>query len=137
VIKDRQTLERSNMRAFRMCRSICKTRTRCSYRRSQRPTTSHCKDLTTARLRSFFVLARNSPTSTRILRGLHTSLTTLSLTCCSTIASLQDGTIKATHRQWPAFFYENGVYDPDDKAKGLFRGHIAWRVCIPLAVDLC
>ena len=64
-------------------------------------------------------------------------LTTLSLTRCSIITGLQDGVVKATHRQWPTYFYEDGVYDPSDKLKGLFRGHIAWRVCFSLVVDLC
>ena len=50
------------------------------------------------------------------------------------IAGLQDGTVHATYRQWPSYFYEDGAYDPNDKLKGLFRGHIAWRVRISLVL---
>ncbi|KAI6140035.1 hypothetical protein BKA82DRAFT_4217753 [Pisolithus tinctorius] len=42
------------------------------------------------------------------------------------MAGLQDGSIPATTFNWPTFFYEDGVYDPEDQLKGLFQGHIAW-----------
>ena len=51
------------------------------------------------------------------------------------IAGLQDGTVHATYRQWPSYFYEDGAYDPNDKLKGLFRGHIAWRVRISVVAN--
>ena len=31
---------------------------------------------------------------------------------------------------WPTGFYEEGVYDPHDKAKDLFRNHVVARVSL-------
>lgn len=50
------------------------------------------------------------------------------------MAGLQDGSIPATTFNWPTFFYEDGVYDPEDRLKGLFRGHIAWRFYVHLFI---
>ncbi|KAI6148906.1 hypothetical protein BKA82DRAFT_4014824 [Pisolithus tinctorius] len=43
------------------------------------------------------------------------------------MAGLQDGSIPVTTFNWPMFFYEDSVYDPEDQLKGLFQGHIAWQ----------
>ncbi|KAG8220348.1 hypothetical protein J3R82DRAFT_3443, partial [Butyriboletus roseoflavus] len=59
---------------------------------------------------------------------------TTSLTCHRIIGTLQDGQIKATAANWPTMFYEDGVYDPDDRMKGLFRGHAALRVYLHLFI---
>ncbi|KAI6002364.1 hypothetical protein F5J12DRAFT_783845 [Pisolithus orientalis] len=45
------------------------------------------------------------------------------------MVGLQDGSIPATTFNWPMFFYEDSVYDPEDQLKGLFWGHIAWQSC--------
>ncbi|KAG1816766.1 uncharacterized protein BJ212DRAFT_1480623 [Suillus subaureus] len=37
---------------------------------------------------------------------------------------LQSGKIKMAAMSWPTGFYEHGIYDPQDKTKGLFRNHI-------------
>ncbi|KIK38437.1 hypothetical protein CY34DRAFT_91007 [Suillus luteus UH-Slu-Lm8-n1] len=37
---------------------------------------------------------------------------------------LQSGKIKMAATSWPTGFYENGVYDPQDKTNGLFRNHV-------------
>ncbi|KAL4079787.1 hypothetical protein J3A83DRAFT_4398683 [Scleroderma citrinum] len=48
---------------------------------------------------------------------------------CSTdlgiIAALQEGLFNTSTSNWPACFYEEGVYDPEDKLKGLFHSHAA------------
>ncbi|KAL4067121.1 hypothetical protein V8B97DRAFT_2025225 [Scleroderma yunnanense] len=44
------------------------------------------------------------------------------------IVGPQDGAVKATHCQWLTYFYEDSVYDPTDKVKGLFCGNIPWCV---------
>ncbi|KAF8551670.1 hypothetical protein OG21DRAFT_1524278 [Imleria badia] len=43
------------------------------------------------------------------------------------IGALQEGTIKTTAASWLTCFYEEGVYDLENRAKGLFRGHSAFR----------
>ncbi|KAG1844604.1 hypothetical protein F4604DRAFT_1937447 [Suillus subluteus] len=40
---------------------------------------------------------------------------------------LQSGKIKMVATSWPTGFYENGVYDSQDKTKGLFRNHVVAR----------
>ncbi|KAG1840052.1 hypothetical protein F4604DRAFT_1940290 [Suillus subluteus] len=40
---------------------------------------------------------------------------------------LQSGKIKMAATSWPTGFYENGVYDSQDKTKGLFRNHVVAR----------
>ncbi|KAI6042234.1 hypothetical protein EDC04DRAFT_2601030 [Pisolithus marmoratus] len=50
----------------------------------------------------------------------------LSKEWCSTIIALQTGAIPITTYNWPSFFYEDGVYDPQNWHRGLFCGHIAW-----------
>jgi hypothetical protein len=42
--------------------------------------------------------------------------------------NLQSGKLKMTATNWPTGFYEDGIYDPQDKAKGLFRNHVVVRV---------
>ena len=37
--------------------------------------------------------------------------------------ALQVGDFPMKLSRWPAGFYENGIYDPDDKIIGLFRNH--------------
>ncbi|KAF8443782.1 hypothetical protein L210DRAFT_3643378 [Boletus edulis BED1] len=39
----------------------------------------------------------------------------------------QEGTIRTMAGNWPTCFYEEGVYDPENRAEGLFRGHAAFR----------
>ncbi|KAJ7288086.1 hypothetical protein C8J57DRAFT_1641160 [Mycena rebaudengoi] len=46
----------------------------------------------------------------------------------STLKGLLDGTIKLTHRKWPACFYADGAYDPSDPQKGLFRSDFLLRI---------
>lgn len=46
----------------------------------------------------------------------------------SSMAALQAGEVAMTARNWPTLFYEDGVYDPMEKTKGLFRNHIVIRV---------
>jgi len=43
---------------------------------------------------------------------------------------LQSGKLKMTATNWLTGFYEEGVYDPEDKAKGLFRNHVV--ACVSL-----
>lgn len=41
---------------------------------------------------------------------------------------LQAGEIQMIASKWPAGFYEEGTYNPSDRAKGLFRNHVVARV---------
>lgn len=41
---------------------------------------------------------------------------------------LQSGKLKMTAMNWPTGFYEDGIYDSQDKTKGLFRNHVVARV---------
>lgn len=50
------------------------------------------------------------------------------------MAAIQDGSIRVTEYMWPSYFYEDGVYDPEDRSKGLFHGHIAWRFYVHLFI---
>ncbi|KAH0826335.1 hypothetical protein J3R83DRAFT_5288 [Lanmaoa asiatica] len=43
------------------------------------------------------------------------------------IGALQEGTIRTTAANWPTCFYEEGIYDLENRAKGLFCGHAAFR----------
>ncbi|KAG8214415.1 hypothetical protein J3R82DRAFT_9422 [Butyriboletus roseoflavus] len=43
------------------------------------------------------------------------------------IRALQEGLIKMTASNWPTCFYEDGIYDPENKAKGLFHGHTTFQ----------
>ena len=45
------------------------------------------------------------------------------------MAALQAGEVAMTARNWPTLFYEDGVYDPTEKTRGLFKNHIVVRVC--------
>jgi len=47
----------------------------------------------------------------------------------SAMAALQGGEVSMTARNWPTLFYEDGIYDPTEKTKGLFKNHIVVRVC--------
>ncbi|KAG1894772.1 uncharacterized protein F5891DRAFT_1194925 [Suillus fuscotomentosus] len=40
---------------------------------------------------------------------------------------LQSGKLKMTAMNWPTGFYEDGVYDSQDKTKGMFRNHVVAR----------
>ncbi|KAG1738464.1 hypothetical protein EDB19DRAFT_1909212 [Suillus lakei] len=40
---------------------------------------------------------------------------------------LQSGKLKMTAMNWPTGFYEDSVYDPMDKTKGMFRNHVVAR----------
>ncbi|KAI5980896.1 hypothetical protein EDD15DRAFT_2380723 [Pisolithus albus] len=51
-----------------------------------------------------------------------------------TMIALQTGAIPVTVYNWPSFFYEDGVYDPQNRLCGLFRGHIAWRFYVHLFI---
>lgn len=51
-----------------------------------------------------------------------------------TMIALQTGDIPVTVYNWPSFFYEEGVYDPQNRLRGLFRGHITWRFYVHLFV---
>ncbi|KAI6016735.1 hypothetical protein EDC04DRAFT_2608332 [Pisolithus marmoratus] len=51
-----------------------------------------------------------------------------------TIIALQTGAIPVTTYNWPSFFYEDGVYDPQNQHRGLFHGHIAWWFYVHLFV---
>ncbi|KAF8132265.1 hypothetical protein EV363DRAFT_1449241 [Boletus edulis] len=46
----------------------------------------------------------------------------------------QEGTIRTTAGNWPTCFYEEGVYDPENRAEGLFRGHAAFRFYMHLFI---
>ena len=46
------------------------------------------------------------------------------------MSSLQEGLIDATAHNWPMVFYEDNVYDPNDRLKGLFYSHAALRVSL-------
>ncbi|KAI9453123.1 hypothetical protein HD554DRAFT_2043456 [Boletus coccyginus] len=48
------------------------------------------------------------------------------------IRALQDGTIRTTAANWPTCFYEDGVYDPENRAKGLFF-HPRYQKTVPEA----
>ena len=54
------------------------------------------------------------------------------LTHCRTMGALQEGLINATTCNWPTISYMDDIYDPDDRLKGLFRGHAAFRVSFHL-----
>lgn len=49
------------------------------------------------------------------------------LTHCRIMSALQEGLINTTACNWPTIFYMDNVYDPDDRLKGLFCGHAAFR----------
>ncbi|KAI5990727.1 hypothetical protein EDD15DRAFT_2129364, partial [Pisolithus albus] len=51
-----------------------------------------------------------------------------------TMTALQTGAIPVTTYNWPTFFYEDGVYDSENRQLGLFRGHIAWRFYVHLFI---
>ncbi|KAI6015849.1 hypothetical protein BKA83DRAFT_45832, partial [Pisolithus microcarpus] len=51
-----------------------------------------------------------------------------------TMIALQTGAIPVTVYNWPSFFYEDGVYDPQNRLRGLFQGHIAWRFYVHLFI---
>ena len=38
------------------------------------------------------------------------------------MGALQEGQIKATVSNWPTIFYEDNVYDPNNRLKGCFAG---------------
>jgi len=57
-----------------------------------------------------------------------TSSLTQLLTCYRIMEALQDGLINTSASNWPTIFYEDNVYDPDDRLKGLFCGHATFRV---------
>ena len=44
------------------------------------------------------------------------------------MGALQEGQIKATASNWPTIFYEDNVYDPNNRLKGLFCRHAAFQV---------
>ncbi|KAF8545871.1 hypothetical protein OG21DRAFT_1528203, partial [Imleria badia] len=52
------------------------------------------------------------------------------------IGALQEGTIKTMAASWPTCFYEEGVYDLENRAKGLFRGHSAFQFYMHLFIGL-
>ncbi|KAI6043815.1 hypothetical protein EDC04DRAFT_2599897 [Pisolithus marmoratus] len=52
----------------------------------------------------------------------------------STIIALQTGAIPITTYNWLSFFYEDGVYDPQNQHRGLFHGHIAWQFYVHLFI---
>ncbi|KAI6116785.1 hypothetical protein EDD16DRAFT_1727213 [Pisolithus croceorrhizus] len=49
------------------------------------------------------------------------------LTWFSIIAALQEGLIKTSACNWPTVFYAEGIYDPENKLKGLFCSLPAFR----------
>ncbi|KIN98799.1 hypothetical protein M404DRAFT_31121 [Pisolithus tinctorius Marx 270] len=51
-----------------------------------------------------------------------------------TMTALQTGAIDVTTWNWPTFFYEDGLYDPQNRHHGLFHGHIAWRFYVHLFI---
>lgn len=46
----------------------------------------------------------------------------------STLLQLQNGQLKMTAKNWPAFLYEEGIYDPEQIDLGLLRGYLSVRV---------
>jgi hypothetical protein len=43
-------------------------------------------------------------------------------------AKFLDGTIKVVADDWPAFLYDESMYDPEEIDKGLLRGYFLLRV---------
>lgn len=44
------------------------------------------------------------------------------------IGALQEGTIRTTAANRPTCFYKEGIYDPENRAKGLFCGHATFQI---------
>ncbi|KAI6104252.1 hypothetical protein F5141DRAFT_980181, partial [Pisolithus sp. B1] len=53
-----------------------------------------------------------------------------------TMTALQTGDIPVMTWNWLMFFYEEGVYNPQNRLEGLFRGHIAWQFYVHLFIGL-
>ncbi|KIN96366.1 hypothetical protein M404DRAFT_33348 [Pisolithus tinctorius Marx 270] len=50
------------------------------------------------------------------------------------MTDLQTGTIDVMTWNWPTFFYEDSLYDLQNRHHGLFRGHIAWQFYVHLFI---